>query len=64
MDRTTEQSRANTFDCELDRLVRRAEQCLGDHKDPAWRDAAMRLKTVRAIVRTRMHADDRAATAY
>ena len=69
MNRTEEQATANTFDCDLYRLISRAEYETDKEKGnrhplkrAEWREVVYSLKVARAAVRLLMHPNDRKGT--
>lgn len=60
--RTQAQRDADVFDCELYRLILRAERFAEASKDNKWRGVRTRLIQARLLVRDFMHPDDRKGT--
>lgn len=62
--RTQEEAVADQMDCDLENFVRRALCQAVRSKDPAhWRKVSHALDGIRALVRQKMHEQDRAVTA-
>ncbi len=58
--RTEDQRFADDLDCDLYRLIMRAEQ--QSAKDRRWRKVVAALRDARPQIRARMHGDDKART--
>lgn len=58
--RTADQKLADDLDCDLYRIIIKAER---QSKDKRWRQVAKALREARPHIRALMHADDRRETA-
>ena len=60
--RTISQINADSLDCELDRLCRRADQMFIQTRDARWQKAYFAINAARSPARSMMHDDDVRAT--